>query len=140
MSTAPTASPRRAASRSIWGAGVVTALVAAALTSLVWLVGQLTPATWQVVQGEQTREVLVVMPALASVASVAVGTLALWVLARVPRGVTVWTVLAVLFGVGSVTAPLSGAEDAWTGGLLALMHLVVLGCALVLLRPAARQS
>ena len=118
----------------------MTALVAAALTSVVWLAGQLTPATWRVVQGAQTQEVLVFMPALASVASVAVGTVALWVLARVPRGVTIWTVLAVLVGVGSVTAPLSGAEDVWTGVLLALMHLVVLAAALVILRPAARTS
>ena len=91
-------------------------------------------------QGGQTQEVLVVMPALASIASVAVGTLGLWVLARFRRGVTVWTVLAVLFGVGSVQAPLSGAEDVWTGVLLALMHLVVLAAALVILRPAARTS
>jgi hypothetical protein len=48
-------------------------------------------------------------------------------------------VLAVLVGTGSVVSPLTGAEDAWTGALLAVMHLVVLGVALVLLRPAGRR-
>jgi hypothetical protein len=133
-----TTSPRTA-TRSVWRAGLVTAAVAAVLTTLVWLVGQLSPATWQVTQGDQTREVLAFMPALASIMGVAVGTVSLWVLSWFPWGRTVWTVLAVLVGTGSVVSPLTGAEDAWTGALLAVMHLVVLGVALVLLRPAGRR-
>jgi hypothetical protein len=74
-----TTSPRTA-TRSVWRAGLVTAAVAAVLTTLVWLVGQLSPATWQVTQGDQTREVLAFMPALASIMGVAVGTVSLWVL------------------------------------------------------------
>lgn len=126
-----------ATGRSIWRAGARAALVAAAANTLVWLVGLLTPATWQVTQGGQTQEVLLVLPALASIVGVGAGTVALWVLARVRRGVTVWTVLAVLVGLGSTASPLAAADDAWTGALLALMHVVCLVCALVLLRPAA---
>lgn len=146
MSTSPTTPPAPASpdgrprpgrSRSVWRAGLVAAVVAAVVNTLVWLLGLLTPATWEVTQGGQTRQVLAVMPAMASVVALAAGTLALWLLRRVPRGVTVWTVLAVVVGVGSVVAPLQGAEDPWTGALLALMHLVALAAALLLLRPAA---
>ena len=131
--TTTTSSPT--ATRSIWRAGLLTALVAAVLTTLLWLLGQLTPATWQVTQGGQTQQVVAFLPAVASVVGVA-----LWVLARFSRGRTVWTVLAVLVGVGSATTPLTAAQDGWTGVLLASMHVLVLVVALVLLRPAGRKS
>ncbi|MFC3689097.1 DUF6069 family protein [Aquipuribacter hungaricus] len=134
--TDPSTRTARPAGRGIWRAGLVAALVAAVLTTLVWLLGQLTPATWEVAQGGTTQAVLAPMPAVASVVGIAVGTLALWLLVRVPRGVTVWTVLAVVAGLGSVVSPLAAAADGWTGALLALMHVVVLGVALVVLRPA----
>lgn len=134
-----TTSPRTT-TRSIWRAGLVTALVAAALNTVVWLLGQLTPATWEVTQAGQTQQVLAFLPAASTVFAVAVGTVALWVLARFSWGVTAWTVLAVLFGLGSTLTPLTAAADGWTGALLALMHVLALAVALVLLRPAGRRS
>lgn len=135
-----TTTPPRTTTRSVWKAGLLTALVAAVLNTGVWLLGRLTPATWEVDQAGQTREILVFMPAVSSVVGIAAGTVALWVLARFPWGVTVWTVLAVLVGVGSSLAPLTLAADPWTGALLALMHVCALVVALVLLRPAGRRS
>lgn len=135
-----TSAPPRTTTRSIWRAGLVTALVAAVLNTAVWLLGQLTPATWEVTQAGQTQEVLAFLPAVSTVLGVAVGTVALWVLARFAWGLTVWTVLAVLVGLGSTLTPLTAAEDAWTGALLALMHVVALVAALLLLRPAGRRG
>ncbi len=56
----------RTVGRRVWGAGARAALLAAAANTLVWLVGQLTPATWLVSPGGRSQEVFVVLPALAS--------------------------------------------------------------------------
>ena len=139
MTSTGTPAPSRAAGRPVWRAGLRAAVVAAAANTLVWLVGQLTPATWQVTTAGQTQDVLLVLPALASLVGIGAGTVALWALARFSWGVTAWTVLAVVVGLGSVVSPLGAAEDGWTGALLACMHVVCLVSALTLLRPAGRR-
>jgi hypothetical protein len=126
--------------RSIWRAGLVTAVVAALANTVVYVLGLLTPASWEVDQGGQAVTVLPFLPAVASVMGIVVGTVALWVLARFSWGLTAWTVLAVLAGVGSVSQPVVAAQDTWTGVLLGTMHLVALGSALLLLRPAGLRS
>lgn len=128
--TAPTAT------RSIWRAGLLTAGVAAVANTVVYLLGQLTPASFEVTQAGDTVTVLPFLPAVASIMGVLAGTVALWVLARFSWGVTVWTVLAVLVGIGTLPQPLLAAEDTWTGIVLAVMHPLTLAIALVLLRPA----
>lgn len=126
--------------RPLLRATLLTAVVAAAATSLVRLLGEATPATWEVLQAGSVLEVPVFAPALASVMGVAAGAVALWVLRRFSWGLTAWTVLAVLVGLGSVPQPLLAAEDGWTGALLTLMHPLVLVVALLLLRPAGRRA
>lgn len=126
--------------RSVWRAGLVAAVAAAVVNTLVWLVGQATPAEWDVVQQGATMSVLFFLPAFASVLGIGVGTVGLWLLRRFSWGLTVWTVLAVVVGVGSMVSPLQAATDTWTGVLLALMHVVVLLAALLLLRPAGRRT
>lgn len=128
-----------ATTRSVWRAGLVTAVVAALANTVVYLVGLLTPAGYEVEQQGQVLEVLPFLPAAASVIGVAVGTVALWLLARFRWGRTVWTVGAVVVGLASTVSPLQAAQDAWTGWLLASMHVVALVVALVLLRPAGRR-
>lgn len=125
--------------RSIWRAGVVAAAVAALANTLVYLVGLLTPASFEVTTGGATQTVLVFLPAVASIMGIAVGTVVLWVLARFSWGLPLWTIGAVVVGLGSVAQPVLAAEDMWTAVVLALMHLVVLAAALVLLRPAGRR-
>lgn len=128
------------ARRSIWRAGLITAVVAAVLNTLVYLIGQLTPAGWEVTQGGETQIVPWFLPAVASIMGIAAGTVALWVLARFSWGLLVWTIAAVLVAFGSTTQPLLAAEDTWTGLVLGLMHLVALVAALLLLRPAGRRT
>jgi len=125
--------------RSIWVAGALTAVVAVLANSAIYLLGQLTPAEWAVVQAGTTAQLPVFAPASASVLGVAAGTLALWVLARFSWGLVVWTVGAVVVALGSLPAPFQAAADVWTGVLLALMHVVALVVALFLLRPAGRR-
>jgi hypothetical protein len=129
-----------AATRSVWRAGLLTAGVAAVANTLVYLLGLLTPASFEVTQAGETVTVLPFLPAVASVMGVLAGTVALWVLARFSWGLTVWTVLAVVVGIGSIAQPLLLAQDTWTGIVLAVMHPLTLLIALVLLRPAGRTT
>ena len=138
MSTT-TSSTTATPTRSVWRAGLLTAVVAALANTVVYLVGLLTPASWEVSQAGEVVTVLPFLPAVASVMGILAGTVALWVLARFSWGLTAWTVLAVLVGVGSVSQPVTAAEDSWTGVLLGTMHVVALVSALLLLRPAGRR-
>ena len=138
--TAPADTTSRPASATVWKAGLLTAVVGAVATTLVYLIGGLTPASWQVEQPGGTATVAVFQPAVATVVAVLAGTALLWLLRRWSWGVTAWTVLAVVVGVGSVSQPLLAAADLWTGALLGLMHLLALAAALLLLRPAARRD
>ena len=128
------------ATRSLWRAGLLTAGVAAVANTLVYLVGLLTPASFEVTQAGDTVTVLPFLPAVASIMGVLAGTVALWALARFSWGLTVWTALAVLVGVGTIPQPLLAAEDTWTGVVLAVMHPLTLLIALLLLRPAGRRN
>ena len=89
-------------------------------------------------QGSTEREVTFALPIVASVIGVLLGAVALWVLGRLNRGLTIWTGLVAGFGALSLISPLTAGKDTSTGITLALMHAVVVGALLTFLRrPAA---
>jgi len=104
---------------------VPTALLAMALTALVWVLA--VPAGGvhlEVGQGDRTRTVGLPSILVVSAVAVLVGALSRRVLARRRRGVVAWNVLAVLVLLVSLAGPAGAATP---GALLALtaLHLVV---------------
>ncbi|MFN0285011.1 MAG: DUF6069 family protein [Kineosporiaceae bacterium] len=141
MSTRTTGTTATRADRpSLLRAAGVTAAVAVVVNLVVYLVGRAVAGPLTVTQAGSDLDVPVVAPIAATVVGVAVGAVALLVLRRFAGGLTIWTVLAVVVGLGSITQPVLAGTDTGTDVTLGLMHVVVLGAALAFLRPAGRPA
>lgn len=130
---APSAAP------SLVRTGALAGLVAGAVNVVVFFVAKAADVSLRTELGGTTSDIIFVQPLVASFVVVLLGSLLLRVLARRANGVTIWTVVAVVFAVLYTGAALSAAVDTGTGVVLALMHVVGLVVALALLLPAARK-
>lgn len=67
------------------------------------------------------------------------GTLMLWPMTYLRGGLLIWTILAVVVGVGSTLIPLNRTLDTGSGLALAAMHLVTLLCTLGFVATTVRR-
>lgn len=135
-STSPTLAT--APATGLWRNAGLAAGVAAIANLVIWGIGKAAGVAFLVTQGSTEREVTFALPIVASVIGVLLGAVALWVLGRLNRGLTIWTGLVAGFGALSLISPLTAGKDTSTGITLALMHAVVVGALLTFLRrPAA---
>ena len=77
---------------------------------------------------------------MASFVAILIGSLLLKALARSARGVTIWTVVALVFFAAYTAFAFTAAADTGTGLTLALMHVVALVTTFALVVPAARRA
>jgi hypothetical protein len=127
-----------AASRACGGdvAVAVAALVAAALTWLVW--SEVVGVTMEVNTSGGTRQVELMPVVVTTMVCVLTGgALLRWLARRSERGTRTWTWIAVAFALASLIGPAS-ATSAASAVALASLHLVVAGIAIPALRQANR--
>ncbi len=117
--------------------GITVGVTALVVNIVVRVVAGVLGVPFRVTSGGDTTEVTVVQVAVSTVVGVVMALVALWVLRRFRRGVTIWTALATVAVLASLAQPLAAADDASTALVLVLMHLVVYLLAVLRLRPAA---
>lgn len=121
----------------IWRAGGIAILAAVVVNVVIWAVGRAVVGDLTVEQQDTVTNVNALYVVGATVVNLLLGTLLLWALAKVNRGVMIWTVVAIVVGLLSLGQPFAAAEETSTAVVLGLMHLTTLGIALGVLRPAA---
>jgi hypothetical protein len=125
------------AGAGIWRAGAVAAAAAVAVNLGLWIIGRAVADDLTVTQAEKSQDVPFIAVVFATLLNMLLGTLVLWLLSRFDRGVTIWTVLAMVVGLGSIVSPWMAGDNTATKVILSLMHVAALAVALVVLRPAA---
>jgi hypothetical protein len=125
---------------SLVKSGALAGLAAGAANVVLFLIGKVVGVAFEVKLGSSTSTVMFLQPLLASFIAVLVGALLLKALSRTARGITIWTVTAMVVFLAYTGFAVSASQTTGTAVMLALMHLVALATAFWWLLPSARRS
>ncbi|WP_088286083.1 DUF6069 family protein [Kineosporia sp. A_224] len=138
MSTSTTAA--RSTAPGLVKTGALTGLAAGVVNVVLFFVAKAAGVPFEVAMGGSTQAMLFAQPLVLSFVALLLGALLLKALARSPRGVTIWTAIAVIVFVAYTAFAFGAATTTSTALVLTAMHVVVLVAALVRVVPVARRT